>query len=77
MRLGVDSANEAVIRGDDYTSNEDTCLSALSVWVGQVGAALAGLGYAAGPAEATVLQTAIANFRNSLPGSLSTKVSVD
>jgi hypothetical protein len=72
VRLGVDSATEAVVRGDAYTGHEDTFLAALSTWVGIVEGAL---GLPTPPAGA--FAAAITAFRAQLPGDLSTKVSVD
>lgn len=70
VRLGVDTASEAVIRGDAYTGHEDTFLAGLLAWVNTIETFLYG-----GPVG--VFQPIITAFRAQLSGDLSTKVSVD
>jgi hypothetical protein len=89
VRLGVDSATEAVVRGDAYTGHEDTFLAALGVfllafdvWTAAVAAAVPPLAGPGGPAvtiqaASAALKTASDAFKGQLPGDLSTKVSVD
>jgi hypothetical protein len=74
VRLGVDSASEAVVRGDAYTGHENSFLAALSTWASAVSTAVGDPTLAT---ATTAFLAAITTFQGQLPTDLSTKVKVD
>jgi hypothetical protein len=70
VRLGSSSAAQKIIKGDDYTTHEETFLTALFVWVTAVTAAILANGTDI-TAESTTFQAALNVFKNGLSGDLS------